>query len=347
MRLKILQLNVTLQAQGMGIALTPPVNGSIPADPRLEVVKCDTRISDFSKQLIPHWSEYCVRVKPEFINTLQSEYRSKTIMVFGESSVLVLVIFISSFMLYRLIWLERRADQELHELWGRITHEIKTPITGLKAFLQTLSKQDLSREEMQPLIEMAMKQIERQEQLAGNLLIGRRLEIGGSGLTIDSLNAPDIMKKIIEPYRLNLPQNAIQFEFETPDISIMADIDAFRVIVENLLDNAVKYVGRELTLIITVKTDRKNVLIAFSDNGPGFESQMASNLFKAFRRFSHELPGKRHGSGMGLHIARKLALKMNGELVAASDGPGHGATFTLILPQSESRNIPDKGGRSI
>ncbi len=113
---------------------------------------------------------------------------------------------------------------------------------------------------------------------------------------------------------------------------VFADPDALRVIVDNLIDNALKYTQEKpLELDIRITETRKTLKLAFSDNGPGFDPKLTHNLFEAFRRLTPELPDGSHGTGMGLHISRQLARAMGGDLTAQSDGCGQGATFVLTL----------------
>jgi len=120
-----------------------PDPGSFPLDRRLEISFCDGKEGDFNIPLDPYWSSYCISPTNDYIETVEREFRSKTLMIFGESGFLILILCISTFMLIRMLWLEKRSDREVHELWSRITHEIKSPITGIKAFLQTLKNQHI------------------------------------------------------------------------------------------------------------------------------------------------------------------------------------------------------------
>ena len=111
-------------------------------------------------------------------------------------------------------------------------------------------------------------------------------------------------------------------------LQVWADADSVRVIVENLLDNAAKY-GDSTSTRITHERRESEWHLHISDGGVGFPPADAERLFDVFTRG----PGTtgHHGSGLGLYIARQLAAQMGGALNAASDGPGKGARFTLVL----------------
>jgi signal transduction histidine kinase len=118
------------------------------------------------------------------------------------------------------------------------------------------------------------------------------------------------------------------------DIAVHVDSRFFRVILDNIVDNAQKYCSPGLILELRIfKRDRQAVL-AIKDNGPGFQPGMAEKIFCAFKYPEAQLPGTAHGSGMGLYISRQLAEQMGGRLTASSEGKGQGAEFQLSLTLS-------------
>jgi two-component system CheB/CheR fusion protein len=96
-----------------------------------------------------------------------------------------------------------------------------------------------------------------------------------------------------------------------------------------------------LELRVRVFIQNKWAGVAVSDNGHGFISDDAEKIFVAYKYLKGELPGSKHGSGMGLYISRKLAKKMGGMLEASSQGMGKGAEFRLYLPLVKTHKNPD------
>ncbi len=314
-----------------------PPTGTYAPDDRFEVVPFTGELPPYAYRLLPYWGGYVIQPRPAYMAAIQKKFRSRSVMVIGEGGLLLLLILVSSFMLYRIIWLERRSAEELHEFWRRITHEIKTPITGLKAFLQTLKTQDLSREELQPLVDLALQEVERQQQLAQNILIGQRLDRDAMGLSLVDVRLAVFVRKYVRSHGLQLSEGDAQLTVQCADeVTVRADLDAVHVILDNLTDNALKYAGPDGRLQIEVHAGEVEAEITIADNGAGFDPGMAENIFEAYRRLTKELPAGKHGTGMGLYISRELARKMGGDLVAASDGPGRGARFTLVLPRVDT-----------
>ena len=311
-----------------------PALGLLERDNRLEVVPCAKGEGPYSINLQPFWQDRCIRITKTYISGIEYRYSRRSMMVMGESGVLFLVILIALFMLYRMIALERRSTAELREFWSRITHEIKTPITGIKAFLQTVRDQQLSREDMLPLVDMALRQVERQEMLTENILIGQRISKQGFGVQPKPIALTGYIYDFLRAHRVLLTGRTVDVTMcpDSDDCAVMADPDALRVILENLLDNALKYGGSDPKITIATTREGSLVLLRFSDYGLGFDPARAEVLFDAYRRLTDELPDGQHGTGMGLYISRQLARRMGGDLVARGEGRGTGATFIISLP---------------
>ena len=314
-----------------------PELGTYAPDERMEIVRFEGGNAPYVLPLRPFWPTLAIRPRGDYLQSIERQFRRRSFMVIGEGSLLGFLILASSFMLYRLITVERRAARELLEFWARITHEIKTPITGLKAFLQTLKTQDLSREELQPFVDLALQQVERQQQLAQNILLGQRLEKGVRDLPLEPIRLDDFIRRLLDNHALLLSRCRVEFDpNDAAGLTVRADPNSLHVILDNLIDNALKYGGNQPRIQIRLEPAQREVLIRFRDHGQGFDPQLGTNIFEAYRRLSNELPEGKHGTGMGLYISRQLARKMSGDLEAASDGPGLGACFTLRLPVDQA-----------
>ena len=116
-------------------------------------------------------------------------------------------------------------------------------------------------------------------------------------------------------------------------MTVRGDPAALRSIIDNLLDNAVKYGGRAIEVVTIV--DGEDGVLRVIDDGMGFDPQVAEALFAPFHR-TKDAAGGQQGTGLGLHISRTLARRMRGEVTAASSGPGQGARFEVRLPLADS-----------
>jgi signal transduction histidine kinase len=315
----------------------PPNPGIFKADDRFEIIPCRTGTLQFSRPLLPHWPLLCLRVREPELKSIEEDFKQKKVMVIGESSLLVLIIFLGSILLYKFIQLERRSAREVEEFWGRVTHEIKTPITGIKAFLQSLKNQSLDPVQLPQFVDMALNQVEKQEQLAENILAGCGLRYPKNDHTphMEDLNINECIQAYFDSHMILLTDAELSFHLNKASPMVRADYHILRLILDNIVENALKYCSPGLLLTVRVLLQQKNkkAIIAIQDNGPGFKPEFSQRIFEAYRCLAGELPGisHMHGSGMGLYISRQLAEKMGGYLEASSSGEGQGAEFRLFL----------------
>lgn len=215
-----------------------------------------------------------------------------------------------------------------------MSHEIKTPITGIRSFLESLKKGSIRKEKLPEFIDLALKQIRKQERLAENILTGSSYK-NSIKLKIEEFDINAFLHSYFNEHSLNLTKGEIRFEVDDNEIvQVQCDKYALEVILDNIIDNAEKYAAGGL--ILKVKTERsgRDVMITLLDNGPGFNTS-SEKIFNAYKYSRDELPDTPHGTGMGLYITRKLARQMNGDIDASSDGKGEGATFRVILPSGK------------
>ncbi len=334
----LLQTRLTALRLGQQKSKKPPSVGVYLWDSRLEIIPVRTsgRLPRGTWLLQPRWYERAIRPRPQAISRLQKKYRRRLLMLSGEGAFLGLCILLISIMLYQMILLERRSAYELQECWSRITHEIKTPITGLKAFLETLQIRDFSRQELDPLLQLAMTQIQRQERLATNLLRGQQLGHDSFRVETTTLEWTPVIEDFFAGDDAQLTEFRLELELlSSLESRVLGNAKVIREILNNLTDNALKYTEGPLVLQVRMEDEGAFLLLRLSDNGRGFETSMAETIFESYRSLRDELPSKIQGTGMGLYLSRKLARRMGGDLRATSPGQGQGAEFLFWLKKPE------------
>ncbi|PIE90638.1 MAG: hypothetical protein CR997_05215 [Acidobacteria bacterium] len=326
----IIEQTCQILASKLGKLPDRPVPGIYRGDDRL-VISIDPDPQGLTT-LKPNWPQYSIHPNQAYLNRIALQKKRQSLMVLGEGSFLAICVIISSFMLYYNIRLERRSKEELVEFWSRVTHEIKTPITGIRLFLETLKRGTLKPDEQSYLVDMAMKQIARQQQLTQNILMGQQVERRAGKMTLVSLNPVEFLEKYINHHNLMLAgvKTEIIADQKARDVRVKADPNSLHTILDNLADNAIKYGPSDLSLVFHFEVTKK-VILSVTDNGPGFPPKMADHLFDAYRRLPRDLPVGKHGTGMGLHICRSLARAMGGDMEAFSHGEGEGATFKIFM----------------
>lgn len=307
----------------------PVQPGTLAADPRLEVVQRSAGPGTSAlEQQIAAQSGLYLQPTAAHLAEIEARKAAKERMIAGEGALLTSLLIAVVAMLYRLIVAERRFRTEMQDFLGRVTHEMKTPLAGIKAVLQTVSATPLPQGEVQSFASLALREVEREEHLIQNLLLAQRLRLPDQQLHNEAVALSPLLARLVHHRQETLGTTVGFAVQDDPQAVVLGDPTAIWTILENLVDNAVKYGGTQLRFVL--RAEGKNWTLALIDDGIGFAPDAADALFEAFER----LPGAsaaRHGTGLGLHISRNLAERMGGALTARSDGPGQGATFCLTL----------------
>ena len=246
-------------------------------------------------------------------------------MVFGEGGLLMLLTAVCCLMLFRLAAEQRRFREQLEAFVGQATHEMKTPLAGLRALLETVGLGRMPPEQMGEAVALGLRQIDRQERLIQNLLMGHRLRFSeGDFKCQPTLIAPLVERLLRE--RTGVGDRGCDFVFEgSPDVAALADAEAVQTILENLLENAVIYGSNSVRVVAEQAGER--IIVRIEDNGNGFAAESSEALFQPYIRGQSDV----RGTGLGLPLSRSLAEAMQGQLTGSSPGERQGATFTLSL----------------
>ena len=250
----------------------------------------------------------------------------RLLQVIGEGSLFFVLLLVCVVVLFIVARDAKRAKEKMERMLAMTTHELKTPIAGVKALLQSLQLGSVPAESQTRLLASGVSECNRLEHLAETILSYQRAVLSDQG-AVEKRPAHALVRTVLEHRK----QSALDPELSVTlldDGDIAVEADALRVIIENLLDNAGKYGGRA-PVQLTAGCDESGWTLSIKDQGVGFEQAHAAALFEPFARGNGV--EHKHGSGLGLFIARQLARRMGGDLTATSPGPGLGATFTLRL----------------
>ncbi|MDP2907695.1 MAG: HAMP domain-containing sensor histidine kinase [Nanoarchaeota archaeon] len=316
----------------MGHMDEPPPLGPLAEEQRLQVVRSsERREGDIFSPLVPHFPEIGVRPEPRLIEDIQARAKRRHLMFVGEGTLLFLLIGICTVMLFHLIRSDRRQIKLMEAFLSTVTHEMKTPLTGIKSMFQTFAMGKVPKGQEPMLFAMGLKETERLEHMVENVLISGRLRTE----VYQVRNAPCALRPHLERFMEHRKQYVVGrpevlrlvWEPSERDLQIMADSDALWVVLDNLVDNALKYGGDPPE--VTVRVNRAAHGVAVEDRGKGFDPSLADEIFEPFTRLVDEKSGVHHGTGLGLSISRALVRRMDGGLKAESGGQGSRFTVTL------------------
>jgi two-component system phosphate regulon sensor histidine kinase PhoR len=220
-----------------------------------------------------------------------------------------------------------RLQRVRKEFLDDFSHEVRTPLTGLKSAAETLDSGPLTREQDQQLRQVMQRQIARIERLVTDLSELNRIETGELVLERRPVDLRAILGDLCEDFQERSDGN-VRFLLRGEDT--VAAIDPLRAqqIFTNLLDNARKHGGRG-EIVVEVGRETGEAVVRVSDEGPGIPPQELERIFHRFYRVDRSR--SQPGTGLGLAIAKHL-VALHGGSIRAYNGPAGGATFEVRLP---------------
>ncbi len=327
-RAERMELGALAVAVNLGHGETQPPLGPVEGHPALRLVP--VKDHENALPLAPHWPKRGIIVEPSWHERQRERYERQYFMVSGEGGLLMTLIAILVFMLYRLVVVKRRSFREIDLFVATTTHELKTPITGIKALLQSMKLGRIDQDNLDTLVSMGLKETVRLEHMVENLLTRNRLRRMDAALAVENFPLREGIERVIS-HREREGEDLRPRVIPGEEVWVLADSDALRTILENLLDNARKY-GGEPEIELRVQRNAEEACVEVVDKGVGIAPEDLKRIFKPFYRSVRDGQILRHGSGLGLSISRELARRMGGDLTAHSDGEGRGSCFCLTLP---------------
>jgi signal transduction histidine kinase len=255
--------------------------------------------------------------------------RQRFAMIIGEGAVFLLLLVVGIWQIHRSIRKDLNLSKRQKNFLLSVTHELKTPLAANKLYIQTVTKRSLPKEQANELLQKAIDENTRLEQMIDNILNASRLE-------------NKALEPVLEEFDLSLLFRQIQIRF-TPfadrsmialDIKegfiIVADRNMVESIIGNLVENALKYAGRDKEIVIYAKRGQSSVQFGVKDLGPGIPKEQKAEIFKKFFRVQNEETRSQKGTGLGLFIVSRLVFLQNGEVQCLDNKP-QGTDFQITL----------------
>jgi signal transduction histidine kinase len=253
--------------------------------------------------------------------------------LYGGAIALVLAILgAGMFLLVRDVSREARMNRVRADFVSSVSHELKTPITNIRLYAETLlARERLDEEERRESYRVIMRESERLTRLVNGVLTFARIERGERVYNFEEGDPAPVIARTVEDFREYIERAGFRLESSIPKAAAQVRFDpgAVSQAVVNLLENAVKYSGDSRKIAVRVFATDTAVVVEVEDHGIGIPEVEQSRIFERFYRVSNGR-GK-GGSGLGLHLVRHVMEAHGGKAELESE-PGRGSRFRLILP---------------
>jgi signal transduction histidine kinase len=229
----------------------------------------------------------------------------------------------------------RQADITRRELIANISHDLRTPLTSMRGYLETLQikKDQLTAAEQDKYIEFTIKHSERLSALITDLFELAMLESPDSRAHIEHFSLAELAHDVMQKFELKTSRKDLQVSCEIPEDApfVQGDIAMIERVLENLIENAIKFSIPGGTLTICVTPDEGNLEVKVVDTGIGIAEDELPNLFQRFYCVDKSRSDRAKSSGLGLAIAHRI-LQLHGGNIGVKSTPGKGSCFFFSLP---------------
>ncbi|MFY8171033.1 MAG: sensor histidine kinase [Sphingobacteriaceae bacterium] len=255
-------------------------------------------------------------------------------MILGEGSVFLIILLVGIYFFQRTIKKESEFHQQQQNFLLSVTHELKSPLAAIKLVLQTLVKRDLTKDKRDQLIGNSIEDVGRLDDLVENMLLATRIENNSYSYPKELFDFSELVKSIFDRAIITSENTRNFQQLIEENISIMGDRFALGSLINNILENAIKYSPTGAAIQVQLYQQTNKVFFIVADQGVGIPTSERQKIFQKFYRSGNELTRKNKGTGLGLFIVAQVAKNHQAKVLVSNNQP-KGTIFEIIfnLPQ--------------
>ncbi len=278
-----------------------------------------------------------LQLKLDISNKIEFEraLKANIWMILGEGTVFLTLLFLGFYQVKKAFQREVALAEQQRNFLLSVTHELNSPLASVKLYLQTLLSRKIDEEKQRQILSNALSENERLHKLVDNVLIATRLDNSTFSLYFETIDWSEFVKQTIT----NNPKSKNRLTTLNIEHNIVAPIDktALGSIINNLVENAIKYTPEEKEIICSLSQNKDEILLQVIDQGQGIPENEKANIFKKFYRVGSEETRKSKGTGLGLYIVHFLVKSLNGTITVKNNLP-NGTIFSVTFPKGSLQN---------
>jgi two-component system, OmpR family, phosphate regulon sensor histidine kinase PhoR len=228
----------------------------------------------------------------------------------------------------------KKLERVRSEFLGNVSHELRTPLFSLQGFLETLMEGAVDDPKVnREFLQKAYSHASRLNVLLGDLITISHIESGEMKMSFRYFQIKEFLSHVAKDFQSVAEQNHVKIRFDDRipgDPEVMGDKERLRVVMDNLIQNAIKYNKHDGTVVIACQSENGTVRVSVTDTGVGIEPDHQPRVFERFYRVDKNRSREVGGTGLGLAIVKHI-IEAHGSTVRLTSAVGKGSTFSFTL----------------
>lgn len=226
-------------------------------------------------------------------------------------------------------------EQARRNFVANVSHELRSPLTAMRGFLQAMLDGVIEKEEYEKYIKVVLDENIRMTNMVNDLLDLAKIESGKEPLNITIFDINELISRTVLTFEAVLDKKKIEIDVEfEPRLYVKADEQKITQVLHNLMHNAIKFTSEGGKITLTTRSDERLVFVTVSDTGCGMDAEDARRIFDRFYKAEKaHTPSNTSGTGLGLSIAKRI-VDAHGQSISVESEKGKGSAFTVTLTKA-------------
>ncbi len=263
------------------------------------------------------------------VSEIEAEQKGRVIQYVGEGATFMLLILVGAVFVYRATRKQIKLNEQQQNFMMAITHELKTPIAIAKLNLETIQKRKLEEGQEKKLIAKALSETNRLNDLCTNILLASQIDAGSYVLQKEELNLNELLYESVSYFKSGFSNLQLE-ELPAEAVYIKGDSLLLQLAINNLIDNAIKYSGKEKMVYVQLRQEKVYAIVEIKDQGEGIPDAEKARVFEKFYRKGNENTRNTKGTGLGLYLTKKIIEDHDGSVRLKDNAPS-GCIFAVKL----------------
>ena len=248
----------------------------------------------------------------------------------GEGLTILFLFLLGAIYVYRSLTKQIRYSNQQQNFMMAVTHELKTPIAITQLNIETLLKRNLEVDQQKRMLEVSLQETQRLDNLCNNILLASQLDMGNYQATTQEIDFSFIVGNTVQAYKNRFPDRKFEAKIQE-DIMMKGESVLLQLLLNNLLDNGLKYAPKEGVIEIQLSQLEGTIQLKVLDEGVGVPATDREKIFEKFYRVGAEYTRATKGTGLGLYLCKRIADFHNAKITVTSNSPkGSIFIFTYI-----------------